>query len=77
GTAAPLFVVGDAVAGGLYGEHPRLDAAGLDENGNLIRTVELREVYSTIIEGWLGGATAAEVLDTRPAHGLAPVPFLP
>ena len=45
GTAAPLFVVGDGVAGGLYGEHPSL--TDLDNNKNLIRTVDFREVYAT------------------------------
>jgi uncharacterized protein (DUF1501 family) len=74
GTAAPLFVVGDAVAGGLYGEQPSLTA--LDNNKNLIRTVDFREVYSTILDGWLSKVPAAEVLGTRPADALHPVGFL-
>jgi uncharacterized protein (DUF1501 family) len=74
GTAAPLFVVGDAVAGGLYGEQPSLTA--LDNNKNLIRTVDFREVYSTLLDGWLRRVPAAEVLGTKPADGLHPVGFL-
>jgi uncharacterized protein (DUF1501 family) len=74
GTAAPLFVVGDAVAGGLYGEQPSLTA--LDGNKNLLRTVDFREVYSTVLDGWLRRVPAAEVLGTRPADGLHPVGFL-
>jgi uncharacterized protein (DUF1501 family) len=74
GTAAPLFVVGDGVAGGLYGEQPSLTA--LDNNKNLIRTVDFREVYSTILDGWLGKVPAAEVLATLPGDGLHPVGFL-
>jgi uncharacterized protein (DUF1501 family) len=74
GTAAPLFVVGDAVAGGLYGSQPSLTA--LDKNKNLIRTVDFREVYSTVLDGWLRQVPAREVLGTKPADGLHPVEFL-
>ncbi len=74
GTAAPLFVVGDGVAGGLYGEQPSLTA--LDKNRNLIRTVDFREVYSTILDRWLAKVPAADILGTRPADGLHPVEFL-
>jgi uncharacterized protein (DUF1501 family) len=74
GTAAPLFVVGEGVAGGLYGEQPSLTA--LDSNKNLIRTVDFREVYATVLDGWLRKVPAAEVLGTKPADGLHPVGFL-
>jgi uncharacterized protein (DUF1501 family) len=74
GTAAPLFVVGDGVAGGLYGEQPSL--TNLDKNKNLIRTVDFREVYSTVLDGWLRQVPAREVLGTRAADGLHPVEFL-
>ena len=76
GTAAPLFVVGDGVAGGLYGEHPKLEPAALDDNKNLKRTVDFREVYATILDGWLRRAPAAEVLAIKGADGLHPVNFL-
>jgi uncharacterized protein (DUF1501 family) len=74
GTAAPLFVVGDGVAGGLYGEQPSLTA--LDKNKNLIRTVDFREVYSTILDHWLAKVPATDILGTRPSDGLHPVGFL-
>ncbi len=74
GTAAPMFVVGDAVAGGLYGEQPSLTQ--LDGNKNLIRTVDFREVYSTVLDGWLRRVPAGEILGTKPADGLHPVGFL-
>ena len=74
GTAAPLFVVGDAVAGGLYGEQPSLTQ--LDQNKNLIRTVDFREVYATVLDGWFRKVPAAEVLGTKPADGVAPIGFL-
>ncbi|HLF40034.1 MAG TPA: DUF1800 family protein [Acidimicrobiia bacterium] len=71
GTAAPMFVVGDAVAGGLYGEHPRLDA-----DQNMVRTVDFREVYATMLDGWFRGPSSTEVLRHTPADGLHPIPFL-
>jgi uncharacterized protein (DUF1501 family) len=74
GTAAPLFVVGDGVVGGLYGEQPSL--INLDSNKNLIRSVDFREVYSTVLDGWLRKVPAAEVLGTKPSDGLHPVGFL-
>ncbi|HEV3363962.1 MAG TPA: DUF1501 domain-containing protein [Acidimicrobiia bacterium] len=74
GTAAPLVVVGEGVAGGLYGEQPSL--TNLDSNKNLIRTVDFREVYATVLDGWLRKVPAAEVLGTKPADGLHPVGFL-
>jgi uncharacterized protein (DUF1501 family) len=53
GTAAPLFVVGGKVKGGLYGQDPILST--LDDNGDLIFNIDFRAVYGTVIDGWLGG----------------------
>ncbi|NEW08255.1 DUF1501 domain-containing protein [Paenibacillus sp. SYP-B3998] len=52
GTAAPMFVLGGKVKGGLYGAYPNL--SNLD-NGDLKYEVDFRSVYSTIIENWLDG----------------------
>ncbi|HEY3116123.1 MAG TPA: DUF1501 domain-containing protein, partial [Chloroflexota bacterium] len=52
GTAAPLFVIGHQVQGGLYGEYPSLTQ--LDGNKNLKYTVDFRSVYATVIGNWLG-----------------------
>ncbi len=57
GTAAPMFVLGDRVKGGLHGEHPSLTK--LDDNGDLIYTVDFRSVYATILEDWLGADSQA------------------
>lgn len=59
GTAAPLFVLGNAVQGGLYGEPP--DLTNLDSAGNLKFTTDFRSVYATVLDRWLG-APAANVL---------------
>ncbi len=52
GTAAPHFVFGGRVRGGLYGEAPRL--AQLDGNGNLSFAVDFRSLYATALERWWG-----------------------
>ncbi len=54
GTAAPLFVMGNPVNGGLYGEQPSLAATELDPAGNVKFKVDFREVYATILDRWLG-----------------------
>ena len=66
GSAAPMFVVGAPVKGGLYGAQPSL--TDLD-NGNLKHTVDFRSVYQTLIRDWLGG-------DAESALG-QPFPELP
>ena len=56
GTAAPHFLLGGRVRGGLYGEAPRLDR--LDGNGNLPFSVDFRGLYSTALERWWGMPSA-------------------
>jgi uncharacterized protein (DUF1501 family) len=55
GAASPLFVVGDAVNGGVYGTVPALNDL---ENGNLKFHTDFRRVYATIIDEWLASAGA-------------------
>ncbi len=57
GTAAPLFVIGNAVQGGIYGEPP--DLTSLDANGNLVHTTDFRSIYATVLDRWLGAPAAA------------------
>ncbi|HLZ61538.1 MAG TPA: DUF1501 domain-containing protein [Ktedonosporobacter sp.] len=59
GTAAPLFVLGNAINKGIYGEPPSLSS--LDQNGNLKYTVDFRSVYATVLDRWLG-ASSKDVL---------------
>jgi len=61
GTAAPLFVLGSAVKGGIYGDYPNL--ANLD-NGDLKYLVDFRTIYATILDRWLG-ADSQQVLGGR------------
>jgi uncharacterized protein (DUF1501 family) len=51
GAAAPMFLAGARVSAGLIGEHPRLD--DLDD-GDLKFHTDFRQVYTTLLEGWLG-----------------------
>ncbi|HEY7928028.1 MAG TPA: hypothetical protein VIG86_11510, partial [Candidatus Dormibacteraeota bacterium] len=53
GAAAPLFIVGKPVKGGLYGEQPSLTST--IDGGNLKYTVDFRSVYQTLIRDWLQG----------------------
>lgn len=57
GTAAPHFVVGDAVQPGIYGAQPNL--ANLDSNGNLKIENDFRSYYGTILSDWLKADSAA------------------
>ena len=59
GTAAPMFLLGAPVKGGLYGEAPSLTS--LDNTGNLKYAVDFRSVYQEILSGHLG-ADAAKIL---------------
>ncbi|MEK6410655.1 MAG: DUF1501 domain-containing protein [Acidobacteriota bacterium] len=52
GTQTPLFVIGNPVHGGLYGEQPSL--SDLDNAGNMKFKVDFRSMYSTILDKWLG-----------------------
>ena len=50
GTAAPHFMFGGRVKGGLHGAPPAL--ARLDGNGNLPHAVDFRALYATVLERW-------------------------
>lgn len=51
GTAAPLFVMGTRVRGGLHGTAPSLK---LKHNEDLTFSTDFRQVYGTVLERWLG-----------------------
>lgn len=53
GTAGHMFIVGDAVRGGLYGGQPSLEATDVDF-GQMRFTTDFRRVYATILDRWLG-----------------------
>jgi len=51
GAAAPMFLVGGRVKGGLVGPHPSLTDL---ENGSPKCHTDFRQVYATVLEKWLG-----------------------
>jgi uncharacterized protein (DUF1501 family) len=63
GTAMPLFVVGGAVKGGVYGDHPSL--TDLDQ-GDLKFHTDFRAVYATVLQSWLGRNPADVIAGSFP-----------
>lgn len=59
GTAAPMFVLGNSISKGIYGEPPSL--SNLDTAGNMKYTLDFRSVYATVLDRWLG-ASSKDVL---------------
>ncbi len=61
GEAAPMFLVGGKVKGGVVGAHPSLTAL---EMGNLKHHTDFRQVYATVLDKWLG-VDSKTVLGTK------------
>lgn len=55
GAAAPVFLAGGRVKGGLAGKHPSLTEL---EDDALKPHTDFRSVYATVLEKWLGMAAA-------------------
>ncbi|MFN8601296.1 MAG: DUF1501 domain-containing protein [Candidatus Binatia bacterium] len=63
GSQGPMFVVGGPTAlnGGVYGNHPNIDDADLEDDGNTkyrqiahpFRSTDFRDVFGTILKHWL------------------------
>jgi uncharacterized protein (DUF1501 family) len=67
GVAAPLFVLGQRIKGGLHGKHPSFDKL---DAGDLAHTTDFRTVYATLIERCFG-VKHEDVLGAE--YGLAPI----
>ncbi len=73
GSQAPVFVIGGAVNGGIYGNYPDLQYA-LDfadqygntpysqDPGNGFRSTDFRDVYGTVLKHWIN-MSEAQILD--------------
>lgn len=59
GTASSMFIIGNPVKGGIYGNHPNLTS--LDRAGNVTFDIDFRSVYGTILDGWLN-VSSSQVL---------------
>jgi uncharacterized protein (DUF1501 family) len=62
GSQGAMFAIGGAVNGGVYGNHPNIDAGALDDEGNTVysqatgdgfRSTDIRDVYGTVLKHWL------------------------
>ena len=49
-----MFLFGSQVKGGLHCEHPSLTEL---VKGDLKMTVDFRQVYATVLDGWLGASS--------------------
>ncbi|MBI5506681.1 MAG: DUF1501 domain-containing protein [Deltaproteobacteria bacterium] len=56
GRSAPQFVIGSTVQGGIHGEYPTLNDPDLEDD--LRMSFDIRDFYGTMLERWLGVATA-------------------
>lgn len=61
GAANVMFVVGNGVKGGHYGELPSL--TNLTEGDNLPYTTDFRRVYQTMVKEWLGQQNTSGILN--------------
>ena len=60
GAAGVGFLVGTRASNQMIGEFPGLGT--LDGQGNLRATSDFRGLYCSLVDGWLGGAAAADVI---------------
>ena len=66
GAAAPLFVFGSGVNGGVYGTNPVLPAAA-GSNDNIAMQFDYRRVYAAVIKDWFG-ASATQLANILPGY---------
>ncbi len=64
GAAGPMFVVGGAIKGGLYGAYPSLEDLN---QGDLKFNVDFRQVYATLLDQWLA-TPSSKILHGQFAH---------
>ena len=57
GSAAPHFVIGQNVRGGMYGQRPAI--AHLSRWERMAHHVDFRSFYASIIDGWMGGGSSS------------------
>jgi uncharacterized protein (DUF1501 family) len=82
-----MLVIGGAVNGGVYGNHPNIAESAWDDEGytvytqnaNPFRSTDFRDVYGTIFKHWVGLSNAQIVpsilqLDVGPASDYWTVP---
>lgn len=72
GSNSTFFVAGTAVKGGLYGKHPAIPKDGRSDIPFTKTSTDFREIYSTVLEKWLGTDPVAILQDKfKPLQFLA------
>ncbi len=66
GSAAPMFVIGSSVNGGVYGHDPNL--SDLEGPGNLKLEYDFRQIYASVLGGWFGAAESEIQPSALPRH---------
>lgn len=84
GSQGGLAVIGGAVNGGVYGNHPNIAPSALNEDGNTpysqtagdFRSTDFRDVFGTVLKHWLNLADPTQVfpLDSGDAGHFWTVP---
>ncbi len=54
GAAQAMILIGPGVRRGVYGNPPTFDPAKLVDDGNLPMQYDFRQLYATLLDGWLG-----------------------
>jgi uncharacterized protein (DUF1501 family) len=70
GTANHVYLIGQPVKGGHYGQEPSL--TNLNVEGNVLHTTDFRCVYATVMAQWMGANSQALLngnFDTLPVFG--------
>ena len=84
GSQGPVLVIGGAVHGGVYGNHPDIRPNSLDDNGNTsysqaagdpYRSTDIRDIYGTILTKWLQMPQATVLSSILPQDGGDPARF--
>ena len=81
GSQGPMFVIGEPVNGGVYGNHPNIAEAALDDrentvysqdNGDGFRSTDFRDVFGTILKHWANMDEAIILSDVLPLDTVGP-----
>ncbi|PZC44202.1 MAG: Uncharacterized conserved protein, DUF1501 family [Chloroflexi bacterium] len=54
GSAGGAYLIGDGVAGGLYGAYPSIEPKDWLNGEDLRPTIDFRSVYSSLLDQWMG-----------------------
>jgi uncharacterized protein (DUF1501 family) len=80
GSQGPMFLIGGKVNGGLVGNHPNINDAALDDEGNTVysqaagddfRSTDFRDVYGSILKQW-ANMPHGDVLGIMPLDTASP-----